>query len=105
MKPPMTRRWCLWLCLPLLLVALFLVPGVHWHLIGWVRGEPFCEGMPASWWDREVDARYSLLVFGSRDVAGVTNTWMVERPASVWSQLGHWLMPGIIDDDSVRGTF
>jgi HEAT repeat protein len=46
------RRWRLLLGLVLLLVVsgLLLVPQVRWPLYGWLRGEPFCDGMPASWW-------------------------------------------------------
>lgn len=39
MNLPMTRRLCL--CLTLFMVALLLLPAVHWWLIGWATGEAF----------------------------------------------------------------
>lgn len=32
------------------LACLLVLPAVHWHLIGWWRGEPFYRGRPASYW-------------------------------------------------------
>jgi HEAT repeat protein len=52
---PMTRRRCLWLCLVMLLVALLLLPAVHWRLIGWVKGEAFYQGRPTSYWRIELE--------------------------------------------------
>jgi hypothetical protein len=45
----MKRRRCLSLCLTLLLVALLMLPGVHWRLIGWVKGEAFYQGRPTNY--------------------------------------------------------
>jgi hypothetical protein len=50
------RRWRIWLGLGLLLfvAASFLLPAVRWRVIGWVRGEAFYQGMPTSYWAKEV---------------------------------------------------
>ena len=49
------KRRRIWLCLTLLLlVALFMLPAVHWRLIGFVKGEAFYQGRPTSWWSGEL---------------------------------------------------
>src|SRR5436309_10894633 len=49
------RRRRLLLALALLaLVGVLALPGVHWRLIGWWRGEPFYQGRPASYWAAEL---------------------------------------------------
>jgi hypothetical protein len=52
---PMKRRWRLWLTLTLLLLVggAFMLPAVHWPVIGWVKGEVFYDGMPTSYWRNE----------------------------------------------------
>jgi hypothetical protein len=49
---PMQRRWRLLLMLVLLLLVAgsFLLPAVHWRVIGWVKGEAFYKGRPTSYW-------------------------------------------------------
>jgi hypothetical protein len=51
----MKRRWRLLLMLVLLLLVAgsFLLPAVHWRVIGWVKGEAFYEGRPTSYWSGE----------------------------------------------------
>ena len=34
----------------LALLGVLALPGVHWRLIGWWRGEPFYQGRPASYY-------------------------------------------------------
>jgi hypothetical protein len=59
--------WHLWLFLTLLLVAAsFLLPAVHWRVIGWVRGEAFYQGRPTSYWKREI-LRYDEAIRGLFD--------------------------------------
>jgi hypothetical protein len=51
----MKRRWRLFVVLVLLLVVgvSFLLPSVHWRVIGWVKGEAFYQDRPTSYWRRE----------------------------------------------------
>jgi hypothetical protein len=49
----MKRRYRWLLALLLLVAASFLLPAVHWRLIGWVRGEAFYQGRPTSYWRSE----------------------------------------------------
>jgi hypothetical protein len=53
----MKRRWRLLLGLALLLLVggSFLHPAVRWRVIGWVKGEAFCQGRPTTYWSRETD--------------------------------------------------
>jgi hypothetical protein len=36
------------------LLGVLALPGVHWRLIGWAKGEPFYRGRPASYWVAEL---------------------------------------------------
>src|SRR4051794_19902865 len=38
------------------LLGVLALPGVHWRLVGWWRGEPFYRGRPASHWADEMRA-------------------------------------------------
>jgi hypothetical protein len=35
------------------------MPGVHWRLIGWVRGEPFWRGRPASYYADRIRSQFT----------------------------------------------
>jgi hypothetical protein len=48
------RRLLLILLLLLLLTGLLLLPQVRWPVYGWLRGEAFYQGMPASWWEGKI---------------------------------------------------
>src|SRR5438045_1124241 len=51
--------------------AAVLTSNVHWKLYGWVRGEPFCEGLPASYYSVQIRRNAELVWTGSgvlRDV-------------------------------------
>ena len=90
----MRRRWRLLIILALLLLvgASLLHPAVHWQLIGWYRGEAFYQGMPASWWAGEAEARYHVQpVPPSMDEDDLT-LWVIER-SSLWDELCGY-MPG-----------
>jgi hypothetical protein len=39
-------------------VGVLALPGVHWRLIGWWRGEPFWRGRPASFYARSIRSWY-----------------------------------------------
>ncbi|OAI53187.1 hypothetical protein AYO44_16200 [Planctomycetaceae bacterium SCGC AG-212-F19] len=54
----MTRRRWLWLCLTLFGAASFMLPAVHWRVIGWVKGEAFYQGRPTSYWAKEIEESY-----------------------------------------------
>jgi hypothetical protein len=91
----MKRRWLPWLPLVLLLLVggLLLVPQVRWPAYGWLRGEAFYQGMPASWWEQEIDQTYvPLLVnpgWGQRP-----GGWFRLVPPSLWVQAEQWLHYG-----------
>lgn len=80
----MKRRWKLWLSLVLLTGGLVALPAMHWRVIGWVRGEAFYQGMPASWWAREIRGTYLPALRGARP--GPTEWWVATR-SSLWDQL------------------
>ncbi|OAI48352.1 hypothetical protein AYO44_07195 [Planctomycetaceae bacterium SCGC AG-212-F19] len=44
------RRWEILGGMVLLIVGFFAHPAVHWRLIGWAKGEAFCQGRPTSCW-------------------------------------------------------
>jgi hypothetical protein len=71
------KRRCLWLCLTLLLVALLLLPAVHWRVIGWVKGEAFYQGRPTSYWSREAGnlMQIGAMVWGSPKASVVIPQW------------------------------
>jgi hypothetical protein len=52
----MRRRWrfLLMLVMLLLVTGSFLLPAVHWRVIGWIKGEAFYEGRPTSYWAHEM---------------------------------------------------
>src|SRR5205823_12329398 len=44
------------------------LPGVHWRLIGWARGEPFYRGRPATYWSAVLrEANYAGSVSSTFD--------------------------------------
>jgi hypothetical protein len=49
------RRFLLFTAAAALLFVLAL-PGVHWRLYGWCRGEPFYRGRPSSYWRSAIAA-------------------------------------------------
>lgn len=54
MKTLFKQRW-FWLLLTLLIVStLVVIPASRWRIVGWVRGESFFQGRPASYWSGEV---------------------------------------------------
>jgi hypothetical protein len=67
------RKWrvCIGLTLVLLLLlgAAFLAPAVRWPVIGWVRGEAFYDGMPASYWRSQIK-EYRECVFPMGSMIG-----------------------------------
>jgi HEAT repeats len=38
------------------ILGVLALPPVHWRLYGWVKGEPFYAGRPASWWSATLRA-------------------------------------------------
>jgi Armadillo/beta-catenin-like repeat len=91
MAPTMTRRQRRLLTgsAVLGLCGVLALPGVHWRLVGWWRGEPFYQGRPASYWAAEL--RRTRIVFvglsGANSTAEglcfyrVSDPWeLVKRP-------------------------
>jgi hypothetical protein len=89
------RRWQLRLSL-LLLCGLLLLPQVRWPVYGWLRGEAAYQGMPVSWWAREIEESYHPSYFGKLlldEPCPRPTDWEVTRPASLWDQLQQRLRP------------
>src|SRR5262245_37906529 len=60
------------------LVVAFAFPGVRWPLLGWIRGEPFWRGMPASYYAARLRAatqEYDGTALAPRD-SGPVETWV-----------------------------
>jgi hypothetical protein len=55
------RRTWLFLALTLLVGGIVSLPEVRWRLIGWFRQEASYQGMPTSWWEREIRDSYLLV--------------------------------------------
>ena len=90
----MTKRWRLCLMLLLLLVVgLLLVPQVRWPAYGWLRGEASYQGMPTTWWAKEIEESYHYIPFVESE-HGVTSEWCVDSSASLWDQWLLRLKPG-----------
>jgi hypothetical protein len=114
----MTRRRLLYLCLTLLLVALLVLPAVHWRVIGWVNGEAFYQGRPTSWWARELQRIDWLSLLSSQAPPDPKPAWVPEVARPLWDDpmLGvglldphppHEAVPVLLgllqhDDDKVR---
>jgi hypothetical protein len=66
----------------LALLGVLALPGVHWRLIGWAKGEPFYQGRPASYWASECQ---HYIVIGTWE-AGATRryTYRIEGPKFLW---------------------
>jgi hypothetical protein len=91
--PMKRRRLLLLLLLLLLLGGLLLVPSVRWPIYGWLRGEAFYQGMPASWWKKEIEANYQPIeTLGSIALVG-SPIWTVDQPLSFLAQLKEYLVP------------
>jgi len=41
-------------------LALLVLLGAHWRLYGWWRGEPFCDGLPASYYAARIRAAWVI---------------------------------------------
>jgi len=86
----MKHRRRLWLVLLLLLLVggLLLVPSVRWPVYGWLRGQAFYQGMPTSWWTKEIEESHHYIPFVESEDGG-TSEWCVETSVSLWDQ---WLL-------------
>src|SRR5262245_679860 len=100
----MRRRWRLFSVLVLVVGSLALVPSVRCRVYGWLRAEPFYDGMPVSWWEREVEASYqperawSVIIIspdGKTEVREVQALrWRRVRPLTLADQVVAWLNVG-----------
>jgi hypothetical protein len=72
--------------------AIVLVPGVHWRLYGWLKGEPFWRGRPATYWGQEV-GRLSIGVVPWHSFWGDGPLLDVSEPVShsLMDQAGRWV--------------
>ena len=77
----------------LLLTGLLLIPSVRWPAYGRLRGEAFYQGMPTSWWAKEIEGSYYYFGYANSGGGG-TSVWCVESPASLWDQVLSRLKPG-----------
>jgi hypothetical protein len=60
------RKRTLWALAVVAFLGALALPGVHWRLTGWVKGEPFYQGRPATYW-RDAVARcevYEVCITG-----------------------------------------
>jgi HEAT repeat protein len=64
----------------LFVAASFLLPAVHWRVIGWVKGEAFYDGRPTSYWSQAI----SNWLEDPMDVTSTPN-WLDE-----WKQYLGW---------------
>src|SRR5437763_15710605 len=65
------RRRRLLVALSLLaLLGVLALPGVHWRLVGWWRGEPFYDGRPASYWSSAIADCQVCEVWPAGDIVG-----------------------------------
>ena len=92
-------RWRLFLVLGLLLVVsgLLLVPKVRWSAYGWLRGEAFYQGRPASYWRDQVQRHFEAKARGSVEIpwiAGVLDD--LGAPVSIDNPLD---MPEVLRPD------
>lgn len=72
------RPLLLILLLLFLLGSLLLVPSVRWPVYGWLRGEAFYQGMPVSWWEEEIEARYEPFT----DSVSSAPAWLIVETTS-----------------------
>jgi hypothetical protein len=89
----------------LALAGVAALPGVRWPVVGWVRGEPFYDGRPASYWAAEVEdsewlgfapsksGRYNIPVRRARAVKSVLEQWYINVRWPGDSVIGESLMP------------
>lgn len=79
------RRLILILLLFLLVGGLLLFPQVRWPVSGFLRGEAFYQGMPTSWWAKEVAKLEPFFTDRwSARLALIAGTW---RPVGITSSL------------------
>lgn len=85
----MRKRWrlCLVLMLLLLVSGLLLIPSVRWPVYGWFRGEAFYEGMPTSWWAKEIEESVYCVWVEDPEYGGSSEEWCVKPTASLWQWL------------------
>jgi hypothetical protein len=63
------------------LVVALALPGVRWRLLGWIRGEPFWRGMPASYYAARIRAaqkEYDGTAIAPRD-SGQAEKWVRQK--------------------------
>jgi hypothetical protein len=85
----MKRDRRIWLGLAMLLLLIsgvLLVPSVRWPIYGWLRSEAFYQGMPTSWWGKEIEESYYLYV-----MPGGAEIWYGTPREPLWDQLQRWL--------------
>ena len=70
-------RRLLWaLALLVLLGGVLLLPGVHWCVVGWWKGEAFYQGRSTSYWSREVHKYHQLTFEGRVAIANQPPSWL-----------------------------
>ncbi|OAI46023.1 hypothetical protein AYO44_12130 [Planctomycetaceae bacterium SCGC AG-212-F19] len=85
----------------LLVGSLLLVPSVRWPIYGWLRGEAFYQGMPTSYWSREIQqwngkAEYGRSVCGKR--SSPPSTWIDQVKEHFGLQTS--LTPEVLETDA-----
>jgi HEAT repeats len=63
----------------LALCGVLALPGVHWRHVGWVKGEPFYRGRPASYWAVEL-CRTRIVFAGTSTPEGL----LFYQPSDFW---------------------
>jgi hypothetical protein len=97
---PMKQRPRLFLVVVLVFLVggLLLVPSVRWPIYGWLRGEAFYQGMPTSWWAKEIEERYDYDFFYIDAIipGHKLTSWFAETRSSpsLWERLEQRLKPG-----------
>src|SRR5436309_11657235 len=76
------RRKLLFSATTLVALGVLALPGVHWRLYGWARGEPFYDGRPTSYW-RGLVIRGEMMVYWPLKGGGDPSIEVGEPPSGV----------------------
>ena len=87
MMTDMKRRHLLILLLLLLLGSPLLLPQVRWPVYGWLRGEAFYQGMPTSWWAKEIDTTYQPMLLWDISGKDASIQWCMQPSPSLWDEI------------------
>lgn len=115
----MNKRRLLWfvalLGVALLGVSTLLSLGVNWRLYGWWRGEPFCDGLPASYYAARIRAAWVIRTDLGGSVRPRQRTpvegWLQRTPVEGWLRryraeaIADVLYPDFVDSNNSRKPF